>query len=565
MKVARAVFTWDLDARAIDLHERAKYSGMFGTMHPTAVGRVIYLLPLRGPNGLPGGSKAHSYWGWSDPTGSMWCCVGSGMESHSKHGETLFFEQAATPTLLVALFDDADTAWAVPGGGGGGGAPVNVSQRPVWSAAGVTVTVTVAGAGAQRFAVAVRVPGWAEAPSATLDGAPLAAAAGWFNSSVRAWPGGGGVLVATLPFSPRLEHLDDDRPQFAAHHAVVAGPFALGALTRVDDVIVGANASGSAPPWVRPLSAAERGAALSLAAPGLAPGAFVRHDNGTAALAGAVALPGGGGGGALTWALQPPGFLPTGNDLFHGALTLAQGQAMCANLPACVGLTFESADPRPSGPVDMYLKAAADFEPAAGWATWLNSRAGGDLGGDDDGGDSTWLADPPLAGAAAPPGALSLRSLNRPGEFLACAAPGAACAIAHGPPGAAFNASATFIAHAPGLTNAPGSVSYESLASRGTYISVAGGAPPAAPLTLQPLRAGDAGFANASTFVQAAPNWLPGPLAYVATTADSAVPGSRDLLLIPVADIASEWYALYLQTLASAPARGGRHAHADEL
>ena len=201
----------------------------------------------------------------------------------------------------------------------------------------------------------------------------------------------------------------------------------------------------------------------------------------------------------------------------------------------------------------MYLKSAAGWEPAAGWSTWLNSRAGDGLGGDDDGGDSTWLADAPLAGAAAPPGALSLRSLNRPGEFLSCAAPGAACAIAHGPPGAAFNASATFIVHTPGLTGAPGSASYEALAARGAYLSFFGGAPPAAALSLQPLRAGDAGFANASTFALAPPNWLPGPVAYVAHTADGTLPGSRDFLLIPIADIASEWYGVYLRTLAVAP------------
>ena len=397
LKVARALFSWTLDPDAMDLYERAKFSGMFGTMHPTVVGRIIYLLPLRGPDGLAGGSKARSYWGWSDPLDSMWCCVGSGLESHSKHGELLFMQQAAAaaavPTLLVTLFDDADVAWAVPGAGG---AVVDASQRVAWDPAGVTVTVTVSGAGAARFALALRVPGWAEAPSATLDGASLTPAAGWFNTSARMWPAGGGVLVARLPFSPRLEHLDDDRSQFAAHHAIVAGPFALGALTRVDDVIIGANETGSAPAWVRPLSAAERAAAVSFAAPGMAPGAFLRHDNDTAALAALVALPG-GGGGPLTWTLQPAGFLAAGEDLVHGPLTLAEGQAMCANLTACVGLTFDSADARPAGAVDMYLKSVASFTAAAGWTAWTNSRASDALGGDDDGGDSTWIVDAPLA------------------------------------------------------------------------------------------------------------------------------------------------------------------------
>lgn len=550
LKVARAAFSWDLNTSAMDTYERAKYSGMHGTMHPTAVGRIIYLLPLRGANGAAGGSKAHSYWGWSDALASMWCCVGSGMESHSKHGELLFMAQEASPTLLVTLFDDADVAWPVSSAVGGSG-EARVSQRPVWSSNGVTVTLNVSGAAAgATFAVAVRIPAWAEQPSATLAGTPLAASGAWFNTSVRAWPASATALVVSLPFIPRLESLDDSRSQFAAYAALVAGPFALGALTRVDDVVIGANATGSAPQWVRPLSAAERASARSFAAPALGPAAFIRHDNGTAAIAANVALPGGGGGGgALTWTLQPAGFLDTGNDLFHGPLTLAAGEAMCANLTLCVGITWEGTDPQPSAPVDMYLKSAADFTPGAGWTSYLNSRASDALGGDEDGADSTWLVDGPLALG----GDASLRSINRPGEYLACPPAAAPCAIAHGS-SAAFNASATWRVHAPGLTGQPASVSYEALAQPGAYLSFFGGAAPSAALSVQLLRAGDGAFANASTFVSAAANWMPGPVAYIAQSGDATVPGSRDFLLLPVADIASEWYGVYLQVLAQAPA-----------
>ena len=228
---------------------------------------------------------------------------------------------------------------------------------------------------------------------------------------------------------------------------------------------------------------------------------------------------------------------------------------MCANLSTCVGLTYDSPNAHPAAAVDMYLKSAASFTAAAGWTTYLNSRTGDALGGDDDGGDSTWIIDAPLA-AAAPAGAVSQRSLNRPGEYLACPAGGAPCTIAHGPRGAAFNASATFVAHSPGLTGAAGTVSYESAAAPGAYLSFAGGAPPAAPLSLQPLRAGDGAFANASTFLPGPPNWLPGPLAYIAQTqdGDGSLAGSRDFLLLPIADIASEWYGVYLRVLSTPPA-----------
>ena len=77
LKISRALFSWSLDAGFLDSYERLKFSGMFGTMHPTAPGRILYMLPIDST----GVSKAHSYSGWSDPTDSMWCCSGSGMES----------------------------------------------------------------------------------------------------------------------------------------------------------------------------------------------------------------------------------------------------------------------------------------------------------------------------------------------------------------------------------------------------------------------------------------------------------------------------------------------------
>ena len=54
------------------------------------------------------------------------------------------------------------------------------------------------------------------------------------------------------------------------------------------------------------------------------------------------------------------------------------------------------------------------------------------------------------------------------------------------------------------------------------------------------------GFANASSFAQAAPVWRAPPVLFVAETGDDTVPNSRHLLLMPMADFVSEWYATYL-------------------
>jgi hypothetical protein len=89
-------------------------------------------------------------------------------------------------------------------------------------------------------------------------------------------------------------------------------------------------------------------------------------------------------------------------------------------------------------------------------------------------------------------------------------------------------------------------VSLESAALPGSFVSFFGAAASGA-LTLQALQQGSAAFANASTFTRAAPNYVLGPVAFVAETSDASQAGSRNLLLVPVADIVSEWYGMWLR------------------
>jgi hypothetical protein len=44
-----------------------------------------------------------------------------------------------------------------------------------------------------------------------------------------------------------------------------------------------------------------------------------------------------------------------------------------------------------------------------------------------------------------------------------------------------------------------------------------------------------------------APHYDLPPVAFVAETADASQAGSRNLLLVPVADIVSEWYGVWLR------------------
>lgn len=271
--------------------------------------------------------------------------------------------QAGGAALLVTLYDDAAVTWPVPGGGG---AVATVTQRPVYSSSALSVSVSVSVSAPATFALALRIPGWAVGASAAVNGNAVAASGAWFNVS-RAWAAAGDIVTATFPFVPTLEALDDDRAEFAKHRAVTAGPFALAAFTRTDNVIVGINSTAASPPWVRPVTADERARSFSLSAPSFpnGAGAFVRHDNGTGIVVAVLDLPTAPCKDCpVTFKLQPPGFIGAGNDIASGNWTLAEAEAQCAANMACVAFTFHSANPDPAGTVPVMLKSAADFSSA---------------------------------------------------------------------------------------------------------------------------------------------------------------------------------------------------------
>lgn len=557
LKLSRQLYSWGINNTYIDFFERAKYSGMFSTLHPTLPGRIIYLLPLRGPNGLAGGSKAHSYWGYSDPLQSNWCCSGSALESHSKHGDTLFMQINPTlgygPTLLVLLYDNAQVDWLIPGTSN----QVTLTQMNTWSTdslvtnIGLTLSVS-----SSSFTLGLRIPGWSIQPSCTLNGNPIAPTSDglWFNIT-RSWSTND-KLILTFPFVPALEHLQDNRPEFSNYMAVIAGPFALGAITRTDNVIVGDNTTVT-PSWIRPVTVTERNQAISYGAINASlPVTFIRHDNLTSVWIQNLDIGSGSHNGKPLYYLQPPGFLSAGDDLYVGMLTLAEAEAMCTNLTACVGFTFQGTDPSPTTPINMNLKSVANYVGGSGWYSYISSRSSDSLGGDEDAPDSTWIPDTALV-VNPPPNAYSIRSFNRPGEYLTCASTTDQCSITHDTSkgtSSTYNQSATFIIHNPGLTGTPNTVSFESVLVPGAYLSWYNNAVNngTAPLYIVPNQTGNTVFTATSTFdISNGPLWLPPTLAYVATTADATVTESRDLLLYPVADISTEWYGIYLKVQSS--------------
>ena len=80
------------DARYADFYEYATWNHILSTQDPTT-GGYVYFTTLR-PQG---------YRIYSTVNESMWCCVGTGMENHSKYGHFIYTHDGAS-TLYVNLF-----------------------------------------------------------------------------------------------------------------------------------------------------------------------------------------------------------------------------------------------------------------------------------------------------------------------------------------------------------------------------------------------------------------------------------------------------------------------------
>ena len=75
-----ALFTWKPQVEYADYYERALYNHILASQEPEQ-GMFTYFMSLK-----PGHFRTYS-----TPHESFWCCVGSGMENHTKYGEAIYF------------------------------------------------------------------------------------------------------------------------------------------------------------------------------------------------------------------------------------------------------------------------------------------------------------------------------------------------------------------------------------------------------------------------------------------------------------------------------------------
>ena len=203
LKLTRHLYAWEPDAAHFDYYERAHLNHIMAHQHPDT-GMFVYFMPLSS-----GARRTYS-----TPDDSFWCCVGSGMESHAKHGDSIYWEDGST--LFVNLFIPSAADWAAQG--------MKVELETDFPME-QEVRLRVARSSGKPVSLALRLPGWSERPSLALNGKPTAfERRRGYAVVTRRWKAGD-RLTLDLPMTLRTEPTPDD-PRVLAY---VHGPVVLAA------------------------------------------------------------------------------------------------------------------------------------------------------------------------------------------------------------------------------------------------------------------------------------------------------------------------------------------------
>lgn len=214
LRLTRHVFGWRASAECSDYYERALFNGILGTINPED-GMTMYFVPM-----APGYFKL-----FSRPLDSFWCCTGTGLESFSKLGDSIYFHRG--DELFVNLFIASELDWTERG--------VRVRQTTRFPHQPSTV-IEFAGGRPADLSIHLRIPSWVSGrPRIAVNGKAVANTArpGSYATLRRRWSPGDRI-AAEFPMSLRAEPLPD-APEIQAFFygpVLLAGRLGTEGLTR---------------------------------------------------------------------------------------------------------------------------------------------------------------------------------------------------------------------------------------------------------------------------------------------------------------------------------------------
>jgi len=192
LKLSEDLFDDTHDVKYADFYEATMYNHIMSTQDPTT-GGYVYFTSLR----------PQSYRVYSQVNKGMWCCVGTGMENHSKYAHFAYTHSVNNDTLYVNLFMPSEL----------NSDKFGIKQETNFPFEQKTkLTITKAG----TYTLAVRKPSWVEG-------------GGSYTCTTKKWTKGETVEV-DLPMKLRVEAC----PDYSSYVAFKYGPILLAARTKTE-------------------------------------------------------------------------------------------------------------------------------------------------------------------------------------------------------------------------------------------------------------------------------------------------------------------------------------------
>lgn len=210
-RLSKALFLDKNDVSYLDFYERTLYNHILSSQHPEK-GGFVYFTPIR-PN---------HYRVYSQPETSMWCCVGSGLENHTKYGELIYSHSAND--VFVNLFIPSTLNWKEK--------EVEleqISKFPYENNSELVLKLKKP----KTFALNIRYPKWAENFQILVNGKQqkIEKKPSTYATLNRKWKSGDKVTIK-FETSTQLESLPDG----SNWSAFVNGPIVLAAKTSTEDL-----------------------------------------------------------------------------------------------------------------------------------------------------------------------------------------------------------------------------------------------------------------------------------------------------------------------------------------
>ena len=204
LKLTMHLFSWNPDQELADYYERALYNHILASQNPTD-GMMCYFVPLR-----MGTQKQ-----FSDKFNTFTCCVGTGMENHSKYVESIYY-RANSGGLYVNLFIPSILNWAEKG--------VTIKQETAFPEDD-KIKLTVSAKSPVSFPLYLRNPKWAfNGVKVKVNGKLVTPATneGGFLVIKRKWKNKD-VVEIVVPMKLYIESMPDNKNRVA----ILTGPVVL--------------------------------------------------------------------------------------------------------------------------------------------------------------------------------------------------------------------------------------------------------------------------------------------------------------------------------------------------